>query len=585
MSDAKPKRTSKKPMADIVPAARKAAQPGPEEPVIYLEADEEITAATSRMLASSSDEVRIVVPKRSTLLQSVVNQKLLKRAADNAGKTLILVTADRTASHLAAQVGLPVASSVKAAAEVPELTSAPEEDNSDIVEAAAAGAVAAAALTHEARAAKPSPKPSYAKPMSKSQPRINNPFAATSDETAPVATAASAGKKAKKSRKVPDFNTLPKRVLIAAGVALFAILLMVAQYYFKRATVVVFAEGQLVDINTTFNVDTNADKVSVTTSTVPGRKYEISRDLSGSTASTGTKDVGTKASGTITLVNNCYNPGSVASGTRFTSGSGLVFVSTADVEVPDANVSAGSCKSKTASIPVTANQNGDQYNLAPTSYSSPGLPSSGAFNVKLNGGQMSGGSTKNIKVVTQADVDKVRNEAIEGDKAEASKVLRDKLTSSQMEVTDSFTVTPVDVVASPAVGSEGDQVTIKFKATYSLLAVQKDDMETLITAVLQKQVGAGKQIYQTGVDTGTIKAKEGGGYVFTSTGSAGEKIDTDKLIDEIKGKKTGNATQYANSFPGVSRAEITLSPAWSVKLPTIIDHIDVQIKVEEKSKP
>ena len=92
----KPKaKPAKKRLSDIRPASKTRATapaapaaPTSDEPVIYLEADEEITAATSRMLATSSDEVRIVVPKRSTLLQSVVNQKLLKRAADNAGKSM-----------------------------------------------------------------------------------------------------------------------------------------------------------------------------------------------------------------------------------------------------------------------------------------------------------------------------------------------------------------------------------------------------------------------------------------------------------------------------------------------------------------
>lgn len=572
-------------MKDISKPKSKAA-PSPEEPVIYLEADEEITAATSRMLASSSKEVRIVVPKRSTLLQSVVNQKLLKRAADNAGKSLILVTTDRTAAHLAAQVGLPVAASVKAEAAVPEATEAPEIDNSDIVETAAEAAVVATA----AKAA--SPKPAYATPMMKSEPKVNNPFApadeaAVSPVPAKAVKAPKAAKppKVKKNRNVPDFNSLPKRVLIGVGAAILLILLLVAQFYFKKATVTLFAAGQLVDVNANFKVDPNADSVSISSATLPGRKYEISKDVTGTTAATGTKDAGTKATGTMTIKNSYdSSPHTFVAGTRFQAPNGLIFVSTESVTVPGGGLSGGKPVAGSATVSVQASANGDGYNLAPTTYTIPGLPADQRALITGQGSQMSGGTTKNIKVVSQADVDKAKNEAIDKNKEDVTKELEDKATSSQMIMPDSFTATPSDLSASPGVDSEGDQVTVKFKVTHSILTVKKDDLETLITAIEKKQVGGDKQIYQTGIDTGKITAINGA-YNFSGTASAGEKINTDALIQDIKGKKTGAATDIASKVPGVSRAEIHLSPAWSVKLPSIIDHIKIDIKVEEQSKP
>lgn len=574
-------------MKDISKPKLKSKTPVNDDPVIYLEADEEITAATSRMLASSSDEVRIVVPKRSTLLQSVVNQKLLKRAAENAGKTLILVTADRTASHLAAQVGIPVAASVKAEAAVPDADAAPEEDSSDIIEAA----TEVAAVTAVAKAAG-SPKPAYATPMMKSEPKVNNPFAPESDSlsSAPVAAAGKAGKppkppKVKKNRNVPDFNNLPKRVLIGVAAAVVLFLALFAQYYFKQAKVTLFATGQLVNVNTNFKVDTNADTVSVTTATIPGRKYEISKDLTGSTATTGSKDAGTKASGTMTIKNSYdSSPHTFVAGTRFQSPSGLIFVSTDSVTVPGGGLSGGRPVAGTASVGVQASANGDSYNLAPTSYTIPGLPPEQRALITGQGSQMSGGTTKNIKVVSQTDIDKAKNDAIEKAKDDATKELNDKATSSQMILPDSFTATPSDITTSPALDAEGDQVTVKFKVTYSILTIKKDDLETFITAIEKKQVGADKQIYQSGVDSGKITAINGA-YNFTSTASAGQKIDTDALIQEIKGKKTGAATDIASKVPGVSKAEITLSPSWSIKLPSIVDHIKVDIKVEEQSKP
>jgi hypothetical protein len=568
-------------MKDISKPKAVGATNSPEEPVIYLEADEEITAATSRMLASASKEVRIVVPKRSTLLQSVVNQKLLKRAAEKADKNLILVTTDRTASHLAAQVGIPVAASVKADAAIPDAAAAPEADTSDIIEAATEVAAVAAVAKVAA-----TPKPAYAKPMMKSEPKINNPFAPEADsmQEAPVVAPVKAPK-AKKNRKVPDFNQLPKRVMIGVGALLAVVLIMFAQFYFKRATVTLFAAGQLVDVDTNFKVDTNADSVSITSATIPGKKYEKTSDLTGSTATTGTKDAGTKASGTMT-VKNSYDssPRTFVAGTRFQSSGGLVFVSTEAATVPGASLSGGSVVPGSVTIPVQASQNGDSYNLAPGSYTIPALPAAQQALIKGTGSQMTGGTTKNVKVVSQADIDKAKTEAIDKEKEAITKELNDKATSSQMIMPDSFTATPTDVVASPALDSEGDQVTVKFKVSYSVLAIKKADLDTYIAAVVKKQVGSEKQIYQSGVDSGKVTSVNGA-YNFAGTASVGEKIDTDALAEEIKGKRTGAATDIASKVPGVGRATISLSPAWSVKIPTILDHIKIDIKVEQQSKP
>jgi DNA polymerase IIIc chi subunit len=83
--------------------------------IIYLEHDAEITEAIEQLKAAEGDKVRLVVPGRSGLLQSVVNLKLLKKAAQSGDKELILVTSDKTATALAGKLELAVAKNINAA--------------------------------------------------------------------------------------------------------------------------------------------------------------------------------------------------------------------------------------------------------------------------------------------------------------------------------------------------------------------------------------------------------------------------------------------------------------------------------------
>ena len=63
-----------------------------EHKVIYLDADTEITEAIEKLKKAKEREVRIVAPARSSLLQSSVNIKLLKKASKDTEKALVLVT-------------------------------------------------------------------------------------------------------------------------------------------------------------------------------------------------------------------------------------------------------------------------------------------------------------------------------------------------------------------------------------------------------------------------------------------------------------------------------------------------------------
>ena len=63
--------------------------------VVYIDIEDEITGIISKMKESKAKIVALVPPKRSTVLNSVVNLKLLKRAADDSKKRVVLITNER----------------------------------------------------------------------------------------------------------------------------------------------------------------------------------------------------------------------------------------------------------------------------------------------------------------------------------------------------------------------------------------------------------------------------------------------------------------------------------------------------------
>ena len=59
---------------------------------IYIDVDEEITGIIDKIQESDKKVVALVLPKRASVFQRIVNLKLLKRSADKASKNIVLIT-------------------------------------------------------------------------------------------------------------------------------------------------------------------------------------------------------------------------------------------------------------------------------------------------------------------------------------------------------------------------------------------------------------------------------------------------------------------------------------------------------------
>src|SRR5581483_7004655 len=61
---------------------------------VSIEKNDGIAEVIDRVLAASDDEVLLVVPKGSELAKSASNFRLLRREADSADKTIVVVSVD-----------------------------------------------------------------------------------------------------------------------------------------------------------------------------------------------------------------------------------------------------------------------------------------------------------------------------------------------------------------------------------------------------------------------------------------------------------------------------------------------------------
>ena len=531
--------------------------------IIYLESDAEITEAIDKLKSAKKDEVKLVVPARSGLLQSVVNLKLLKKAAKDHNRELILVTNDKTAKYLAGGVGLAVAANLKAEAKIPEQVR--EDAKPDIVE------------PEKIELAEEEPEP-VKEPQKHEEPKVSS--RALSDDE-PVVAAKSKGKDSKKGPKVPNFNQLQKRIWIAAGVGIGLILLLILSFVLPSADVILSVKAKKLPIDTKFIVDSTSTKSDYQNRVIAGTKLQTDKDLSGNFTATGKKDVGTKASGNITISNSSNSdPVTIPAGTQMTA-DGKVFSLNATTVVPGAKLQGGNIIAGTVKADITATQSGDSYNQGNAIFTISG------YNDKVSAsGSTSGGTSKQITIVTQADIDKAKAATLDQGKDQQKSDLVAKAGKDAQAFEETFTVNVVSFSASVAADSENSNGSVSAKVSYTMLAASKTEVSGLFDAVIKGDVPSGSQVYDNGLNDAKyafVKAVGDGRAQIQATSKAyyGLPLDTKKLASDLKNKPKKEVNSIVTKNPDVTGSQVNSWPPLFPNMPALENNIHIKLKVTQ----
>lgn len=574
--------------------------------VIYVDVEDEITGIIDKVNSSKSKVVALVLPKRATVFQSVVNMKLLKKKATDSKKTVVLVTSEAGLMPLAGAVGVHVAKTLEAKPEIPEGPDGVDEEPVDvddeqtddeeldkskpIGELAGAAAVGAAVARNK-------------------QPEEDDTIEFDNDKVEPAAAGAAAAaggakaaKKPKKGKdkklKVPDFNKF-RKILIIGALSLIAliVLFILAAKILPKATVIIQTNTQTANTNLTVTLDSSATTVNTTSFILPARLQTVQK-TSTSTAvnTTGSKQVGTSATGTVTVTNSqaFTNSYTISAGTEFVDPSGnYIFTSNSDETVPASSCTVHACSSSSkypsVNIPVTASQVGSGYNIpAASNYSSndPNLKS-----YSISGSAMSGGSSQTVQVVAQADINSAQTQLTAPSTSTIQTQLETSLKSAGfIPMTGSFVAGTPTYTPSAAAGTQANSVTVTENVTYTMYGVTQANLDTLITSNVNQQINTSQQsILDTGatgatftLSSSTATSVQG---TLNATSTIGPKLGVTAIKLQVAGQRSGDIKSELGSIPGVTNVIVKYSPFWVTSTPKNTSKITIVIQKANGSTP
>lgn len=520
--------------------------------VIYIDIEDDITSIIEKVKTAKAQVVALVPPKRAGALQSVVNLKLLQRTATSNDKRLVLITADRSLTSLASGVQIPVAKNLQSKPELAPVAEEPTEDDEII-------SGDSLPIGEHAKTAPKTPEELEELDSARALADIEK------DNTPPTDKK---NRKTPKGMKVPDFGRFRKWLFIGGGVGVVLIIFLIwAIFFAPRATVTITAKTSPSEVNIpvvlTMDGQTNIDSKTLRPD-VQEKKDTQTVEFQ----ATGQKDVGDRAKGSMTLRNAADSDSiSVPAGTRFSSGD-YTFTSDSAVTVPGARVAGGTIVAGTATVNVTAANIGADYNVPARNYNTE------VSGIAARGGNMSGGSKRTIKIVSDGDVAAAKEKVTKTNEAAIKDELRKKFKKATI-IEESYTAAAGDPQVSPGVGEEATSAKLTVETTYKLLGLKEADLKRLLDETLAQEI-EGRQdqrVYDNGqkkVQFESYEQAEGGNnsVQLKTVGQIGPKIEDKKLAKEIEGLRYGEIQQKVEAIRGVESVNTEFWPFWVTRAPS-----------------
>lgn len=555
---------------------------------LYIENNEEVTSIIDRIKNINDKEVVLIIPKKATILQSIVNLKILKKQLDRLNINAVIVTSDKLGRNIAARADF----IVKQKLEDENKKDQPFENHghvpkqelvnpntkifgvgvklrvSDIIRKADDN-IFNDAVSQESESVKntesadASESSTNKKTIGKMNLFINEPSTAKK-----VILLPNAGKKL--------FFALMVLTLLVVAVVLFLIL--------PTATITMEPKTELITQEIDAIVDKSTNEVNKDELKIPGQLIEVSKDITKEFSATGTKQVKEKAAGTLTVYNEWDSQSqTLVENTRFTSEDGKIFRSTKTVVVPGFKRSSGQDIAGSTTVLVVADEPGESYNIKSGRFSIPGLKGTVKYE-KIYGvstDSMAGGRIADITVVSDDDLNKAKKSIEKGLRDEIINEVKSKSVDGALVIDNAIFINKENFTSTKKIGEETKIFSLTLKQSGSALAFNEKNIVDLakqtIEAPFDKYSVAGEPKLTYGESELDLKQRKMSLKVYSETMVASQ-IDGGKIFENVQGKSLADLQSYFKNVNEVQNVNVRFWPFWVKSIPRINSKVNIDIK-------
>src|SRR3989344_4237094 len=532
--------------------------------LIKLNKKDDVASVIKKIKDLKDKQITFILESGSVLLANSANLKLLKRTGEALGKKVRVQTDDELGMVLAAKAGV---------------LDATEEESAAVLRN----------LKHHVQA----------HPIND---MINDsilPRSTSSLHEIKRAAISSLGTIPSISSKFMPKNRIKMtrwKKLTLSGIVAVILLILVTVILLPQASIVVYARSEPVTRDMEISVDKSVNASNSTSLTIPGKV--ISREMSKTETfdTTGKKQVGTKASGSVTIYNFTKNTLTLKASTTTLVANGKKYFFTRDATGirPTGRIGSGNDQevdqtTLVAPIPIIAeNPGADHYLPLNTKFEIKNTALGNNPNVYAqNEKAILGGVSKEITVLSQEDIDKATLTLTENIIETAEDDLKKESSEDQRLITTGTTKEILAKTANKNVGDEVDKFDMTMIARISGLTYDEKNVRDLIVEKIDSVLSDDKYILEGAEQIVNARFKSldlanGKGLLSIHfETSIAYKLDEKDLAQDLAGKNAFEIKELLLSRPEVDRVDVKFSPFFVNRAPKFNGKIYISSRVSE----
>ena len=369
------------------------------------------------------------------------------------------------------------------------------------------------------------------------------------------------------------------KLTIIAPLILTLIIALIASYFlFLKATITITVDPKITEQNKNILFSTTS-KTDSAKNIIRGEFVTASLDGNVSTGTTGKKDVGTKAKGTVTIFNSKSTSRTLAERTILKAPNGLEFTldSQTFIKAVASHSADETVTPEKTQANVTANQLGKESNLpSGTKFSVASFDTSDL--IAKNDNPFSGGTKKEVAVVSKNDEAKLEGELPKQLENKAKSDLLKQIGQNKVLLSVFISTSLSKKSLNVKVGDEATQVTLTGTVEFKGISYDKNDLISFSKSLLEKDVPETQKVDYNNIKTDVLDIKNENDEEIEANLNIKAlllpKIDEIKLTKILTGKSFKTAENLLYKLPQVSNINVSLSP----KIPFLPKNLPVREK-------
>ena len=367
------------------------------------------------------------------------------------------------------------------------------------------------------------------------------------------------------SLSLPHFSLSSSLLFFILPFIFLFILIFAGIWFLPQAKLTLYLKPKSIQTNLNLTLDPQLQTIDFSRQAIPAVSFDQTLKGEKTLATTGTGIVGEKAKGKVTIYNRTSLTKTFPAGTVLTANN-LRFTLASSVTVAskstDANYTDIPGK---ADVDIVATKIGDKYNLPADTEFKVANYSTESY-VARNSSALSGGSSQEVKVVSQKDYDQLYDQLVQELQQQFKDTL-DQTNSEQAVIFDQANFKTKHKQYSAKIGQKADQLSLNLELDFKGLKYNKADVLSLVNHQLKDSLPLGfhqlKDSLQLQIKSQQLDESGSAQLNLVAQLSLLPDLDNSKLAILIKGKTPAQASQLLHSLISeFVQAKLEFKPTW-----------------------